>query len=122
MAPAPIENRLNVHPIVEMSIVSGVGQPGAYAMLVLDENLRPKLDDAEVRVRVETELARLLQDVNATLIGHEKLQMLVVAREPWSIENGCLTPTMKIKRSRIEASVAAVVDSWYNTPGPVLWA
>ena len=47
--------------------------------------------------------------------------MLVVAREPWTIENGCLTPTMKIKRSRIEAAVAPQVDAWYAAAGPVLW-
>ena len=33
--------------------------------------------------------------------------MIVVAREPWTIENGCLTPTMKIKRSRIEDGCGA---------------
>jgi hypothetical protein len=29
---------------------------------------------------------------------------------------------MKIRRSRIEASVAAHVEGWYAAPGPVLWA
>jgi long-subunit acyl-CoA synthetase (AMP-forming) len=48
--------------------------------------------------------------------------MLVVAREPWSIDNGCLTPTMKIKRSRIEAQVAPLLDDWFGTEAPVLWA
>ena len=48
--------------------------------------------------------------------------MLVVAREPWSTEAGTLTPTMKIKRSLIEASVAAAVDQWYATGAPVVWA
>jgi long-subunit acyl-CoA synthetase (AMP-forming) len=56
-------------------------------------------------------MAALLKDVNAQLVGHEKLHMLVVAKEPWSIENGCLTPTMKIKRSRIEGAVADRVDA-----------
>ena len=60
--------------------------------------------------------------MNAQLVGHEKLHMLVVAKEPWSIENGCLTPTMKIKRSRIEASVADRIERWYALPGPVMWA
>ena len=34
VAPAPIENRLNAHPMVELSLVSGVGQPAAYALVV----------------------------------------------------------------------------------------
>ena len=122
VAPAPIENRLNVHPTVELSMVSGVGQPAPYAVVVLAEHLQPRREDAEVRARVAAELGQLLHDVNAGLAPHERLRMLVVALEPWSIENGCLTPTMKIKRSRIEAALAAQVDGWYARPGPVLWA
>ena len=72
--------------------------------------------------RVDAELGKLLHDVNEGLAAHERLHVLVVARDPWSIENGCLTPTMKIKRSRIEASVAAQVDAWYGAQVPVLWS
>mgnify|MGYP002146091746 CR=1 FL=1 len=66
-------------------------------------------------------LQRLLQDVNRTLVAHERLGRLVVAREPWSIENGCLTPTMKIKRGSIESVVEPQVDTWYRGDGPVVW-
>ncbi len=122
VAPAPIETRLNAHPMVEQAIVSGSGQPQPYALVVLAETLRPQLAQATVRERVGAALAQLLRDVNDGLAAHERLQRLVVAREPWSIDNGCLTPTMKIKRSRIEASVAAQVQSWYAAAEPVLWA
>jgi long-chain acyl-CoA synthetase len=75
-----------------------------------------------VRAQVDTELCNLLRDVNRDLATYEQLQFLVVAPEPWSIENGCLTPTMKIKRSRIEASFVGQVGSWYECELPVLWA
>jgi long-subunit acyl-CoA synthetase (AMP-forming) len=122
VAPAPIENLLNAHPMVELSLVSGVGQPSAYAMVVLAESLRPQMGDPNVRARVQDELGQLLQDVNQQVPEYEHLRMIVVAREPWSIENGCLTPTMKIKRGRIEAAVAAQVEVWYTGRGPVHWA
>jgi long-subunit acyl-CoA synthetase (AMP-forming) len=122
VAPAPIENLLNAHPMVESAIVSGVGQQAAYAMVVLAEQLRPRVHEAAVRADVEQSLAALLAQVNSTLVGHEQLHMLVVAREPWSIENGCLTPTMKIKRSRIEGGVVDQVERWYAAPAPVIWA
>lgn len=64
----------------------------------------------------------LLHTVNADLPDYEKLQMVVVANNAWSVENGCLTPTMKIKRSRIEADVASQVDGWFATPHKVQWA
>ncbi len=121
VAPAPIENSLNAHPLIEMSMVSGLGQPAAYAMVVLGEDVRPKLKDAAFRKDVENQLAQLLKDVNAGLISHEKLQMIVVAQEPWTIENGFLTPTMKIKRSRIENEVSSRVETWYSSNGKVQW-
>ena len=57
VAPAPIENRLNAHPMVESAIVSGVGQQAAYALVVLAEALRPRLQDPAVRAEVEQAMA-----------------------------------------------------------------
>ncbi len=122
IAPAPIENLLNAHPMIELSMVSGVGQPSAYAMVVLAETLRPRLGDAEVRAGVERELAQLLKNVNAELADYEQLRMLVVAQEPWSIENGYLTPTMKIRRNRIETAVHPRMESWYASKDSVCWS
>ena len=121
VAPAPIENRLNVHPMVELSLVSGVGRPAAYALVVLAEDIRPRVSDPDFRRTVEAELAHLLQEVNDGLADYERLRMLVVAREPWTIESGCLTPTLKVRRAAIEARVAPHLDGWYASDRPVLW-
>jgi long-subunit acyl-CoA synthetase (AMP-forming) len=48
--------------------------------------------------------------------------MLVISTEAWTIENGCLTPTMKIKRSRIEFNVQHQLDNWYANGKNVIWA
>jgi long-chain acyl-CoA synthetase len=122
VAPAPIENMINESPMVELSLVSGIGQQAAYAIVVPAEGLRPKLSDASVKAEFEGEMAAILKRVNAAVPDYEQLRMIVVAREPWSIENGCLTPTMKIKRARIEAAVGTQVDKWYAAKGPVVWA
>jgi len=122
VAPAPIENRINAHPMVEITLVSGVGQPAAFALVVLAEDLRPRLTEAALRAEVEQQMAALLQSVNAQSADYEQLQMLVLSTRPWTIENGCLTPTMKIKRSRIEAEVAARVEGWYAAGARVVWA
>ncbi|MEI6760294.1 MAG: AMP-binding protein [Betaproteobacteria bacterium] len=122
VAPAPIENRLNAHPMIELSLVSGVGQSAAYAMVVLAEHLRPQLGDAAVRANVQQELGALLREVNGAVADYEQLRMIVVAQQPWSVENGMLTPTMKIRRSRIEAEFEAQLAHWYTSRGPVHWA
>jgi long-subunit acyl-CoA synthetase (AMP-forming) len=122
VSPAPIENKLNEHELIELSCVSGVGKPAAYALVVLAEAVRPKVADAAFRAEVERALGTWLEQVNATLSGYEQLQMLVIASEPWSIENGMLTPTMKIKRTKIEATVEPHVDGWYEKKASVHWA
>ena len=122
VAPAPIENHLNAHAMVELSMVSGVGQPAAFAIVVLAEHLRPRQGDAAFRAEVEREMEQLLRDVNGKHSDYEHLRMIVVAREPWSVENGLLTPTMKIRRARIEGAVAPMVERWYSDTRKVIWA
>jgi len=121
VAPAPIENRINMFPLIELSMVSGAGRPAAFAMVVLAPEVRAGLAEAPLRRAVESQLAQLLHEVNRALPTYEQLRMLVVAKEPWSIENGCLTPTLKIKRSRIEALAAPSLELWYRQDAAVLW-
>jgi long-chain acyl-CoA synthetase len=121
VAPAPIENRINAHPMIEMSLVSGVGQPAAYAIVLLSETIRPKQKDPAVRSEVTAQLTKLLAEVNGSVADYEQLKMIVVAREPWSIENGFLTPTMKIKRTKIEKMLEPEVERWYTDKQKVLW-
>ena len=121
IAPAPIENYINEHEAIELSCVSGVGQPAAYALVVLAEHLRPRVHDPAVRAEVEAALGEWLKTVNRHVTEYERLQLFVVVAEPWSIEAGTLTPTMKIKRSRIEEMAAPHLEAWYAAGTPVLW-
>jgi long-subunit acyl-CoA synthetase (AMP-forming) len=121
VAPAPIENRINAHPMVELSLVSGVGQPAAYAMVILAEHIRPRMSEDQVRQQVEQEMHDLLKEINGAVADHEQLHMIVVRREPWSVENGFLTPTMKVRRARIEKAMEPHVEGWYATGRRVHW-
>ena len=59
VAPAPIENHINANPMVESCLVSGVGQSAAYALVVLNEELRPRQGDPAVRAAIEHREVRL---------------------------------------------------------------
>ena len=122
VAPAPIENKINAHPMIELSMVSGSGFDMAYGLVVLAEHLRPQMHQDATRKTVQAELTSLLDLINKQVADYEQLKMLVVAKEAWSIENGCLTPTMKIKRSRIEFMVQHQVEKWYGENQTVVWA
>ncbi len=122
IAPVPIENELNSHPMIELSMVSGSGQSAPYALVLLAEDLRARLAEPQVRAQTEAELGKLLRDVNAELADYQQLKMIVVAGEPWSIENGLLTPTMKVRRNRVEAAIADKVGRWYASGKEIVWA
>ncbi len=121
VAPAPIENLLNNHMKVELCCVSGSGHPQPYALVLPAEELRPKLSESEVREAFEAELAKLLDDVNGQIEAFERLQFLAVVKDPWLIENGFLTPTMKNKRAMIEDTYGPKADSWYASRASVVW-
>ena len=108
--------------MIELSMVAGASQSQPYALVVLAEQLRLELHVSEQRAQVNAELGMLLKEVNRQMANHEQLQCIVIANTPWSIENGCLTPTMKIKRSRIEDLVKTQVDGWYAQNQDVIWA
>ncbi|MGB8222942.1 MAG: AMP-binding protein [Polyangiales bacterium] len=121
VAPVPIENLLNNSAKVEMSCVSGSGRPQPYALILPAEEVRANLGDSRARAQLESELQALLDEVNQEVEGFERLQFLAVVREPWLIENGFLTPTMKIKRSKLEDSYGPKTEGWYGAGRRVVW-
>jgi long-subunit acyl-CoA synthetase (AMP-forming) len=120
VAPAPIENMLNAHPMVEQSCVTGNGYPQPLALLLLSEELRTKSDLD--RAALGAELEQLLASVNRKVEAHERLEFLAVVAEDWQIDNGFLTPTMKIKRNIVEDAYKGMYDAWYAGKAPVVWA
>ena len=70
---------------------------------------------------IENELGKLLKNVNSKLDEHEALQFIAVVNEEWLPENGLVTPTNKIKRTKIEEQYAPLMDEWYNSKKQVIW-
>ncbi|WP_303290476.1 AMP-binding protein [Marinobacter sp. SS5-14b] len=120
VVPVPIENRFN-HPMAEVVCVAGANQPQPCLMVLLSEDVRGELDRGADRAELEQELARELDAVNAASEAHEKVAFVVVVREPWTMENGMLTPTMKIKRNVIEDFYNQKMDEWFAQKRKVIW-
>ena len=59
--------------------------------------------------------------MNAQLEAHERLGFLVVTDEPWTIANGLLTPTMKLKRSVLEDRYGSLFHQWVDQQSPIVW-
>jgi long-chain acyl-CoA synthetase len=121
VAPAPIEDKLVMHEAVEACCVTGanIGQPLALLMLNV-EAMRQAAEDAG-RSALESSLARYLESVNQTLDPHERLECFVVTNEAWTVDNDLITPTFKVKRSRIDERFAAHYESWVSARRKVIW-
>jgi long-subunit acyl-CoA synthetase (AMP-forming) len=121
IAPAPIENLINADPSVELSCVAGNGHPTPFAYVLLAEDLRSKLSDPATRSKVERDLVALLDRVNGMVESYERLGFLAVTAREWTIDDGDLTPTMKIRRSALEAAFSPHLDEWYAQGTRVVW-
>jgi len=122
VAPAPIENKLINHEDIEMVCVSGAEYPAPHGVVVLSETAIKKYQDLSLRHEIETSFQTLISAVNTTLDPHEHIKFLAVVNEGWTIENGFLTPTMKMKRDVIEQAYKENLDEWYGTRLSVVWA
>ena len=122
VAPAPIEDKLCTHASIEAICVTGanLGQP--LALLMLNPDAAARARDAGGRSALEASLAEHLKKVNAQLDPHEQLDCLVITAEAWSVENDILTPTMKVKRNKIEDVFAANYERWVGQRKKVIWA
>jgi long-chain acyl-CoA synthetase len=59
--------------------------------------------------------------VNTQLDPHEQLSFVAVAQGPWTVGNGFITPTLKIKRNVLESRYRPCVDDWLRQNRPVVW-
>jgi long-chain acyl-CoA synthetase len=124
VVPAPIENRLCIGGKIEACCVTGgdaLPSPLAMVMLGAEEHARCLHDEA-ARHATTSWLEQLLTKVNAELERHERLACLVVTPEAWTVANGLVTPTMKVRRNEIDCRYRSRMPDWCAQSSTVIWA
>jgi long-chain acyl-CoA synthetase len=122
VAPAPIEDRLVMHEAIEACCVTGANMGQPLGLVMLNAQAVARAGDNGARGALEQSLGEHLQQINATLDPHEQLECLVVVTEPWTIDNGFITPTFKVKRNRIEEVYAKRFEGWVGARRAVVWS
>jgi long-chain acyl-CoA synthetase len=122
VAPAPIEDLLIRHPDIEACAVAGANLAQPLGLVMLSQDAVARSVDPEAHRALTESLARHLEAVNAKLEPHERLACLAVAITTWTPENGFVTPTLKVKRMRIEEAYASHYENWLGQRKPVVWA
>ena len=62
-----------------------------------------------------------LEKVNSTLDGYKKIKKVVFVRDEWTPDNNLTTPTLKIKRAKIDEEFSKNYESWYNSSETIIW-
>ncbi|WP_170937916.1 AMP-binding protein [Vibrio metoecus] len=106
VAPVPIEKKLFEYSRVEMMCLIGSGLP-APILLVIPHQF-PDFD----RARYERTVQKVITRMNRELESHEQIKGVLMIKDPWSIDNGILTPTLKIKRHVLEKKYHDVGQDW----------
>ncbi|CAN7162813.1 AMP-binding protein [Pseudomonas sp. LjRoot71] len=101
IAPAPIEGEIAKNLWVEQVCLMGSNLDQPLALIELSPAARE-----QPREQVTADLQQTLQQLNAQLQAHERVSHFVLVREAWTVDNGCMTPTMKIRRNVLEARFA----------------
>ncbi|KUG08655.1 AMP-dependent synthetase/ligase [Solirubrum puertoriconensis] len=115
VAPQVIENKLKESPLIEQAMVVGDGQKYAAALLVpAFEELRNWAKQQQISFandaalvaheRVQKLYRELVSQYNAAFAQWEQVKKVAVLHNPWTVETGELTPTMKLKRKIISAN------------------
>lgn len=106
VSPVPIEKKIFEHSRVEMMCLIGLGLP-APILLVIPHSFK-NFD----RKRYERKTIKIIEMINADLESHAKIKGVLMIKEPWTIENNVLTPTLKIKRHVLEKKYHDIGAAW----------
>ena len=124
--PSDMELAISLDPMIEQVMVVGEGRPFLSALLVLNEaalesymSFNHIAADSSWNPGEDKNLnKKLLSTIKQTLRdfpGYAKIRRIVICPEPWSTENGLLTPTLKMKRQLIEDRFKAQIQQAYDS-------
>jgi long-chain acyl-CoA synthetase len=107
IAPQRVEGRLTLEPEIAQAMVAGDRQPFLVGLLVPDREWAAHAPD------IQAGLQTAVDRVNARLSVTERVRRFIVADEPFTIDNGELTPSLKIRRHRLKARYGTRLEALY---------
>ena len=109
ISPAPIELEILKNNDVDQVCIVGSGIPQPIALVVPSE-----IGKKKSREEFNQSIWKTITDINPSLEAYEKVAKAVVMKEVWSVENGLMTPSLKVKRNRVEAIHTPMYPEWFK--------
>lgn len=118
VAPQELETLLKQSPFISQAIVLGDGKPFVIALITPDplgfHSVGIK-DPFSAPSETRNILAGEIQKVNQTRASYETIKDFRVLPEELTIDNGFLTPTLKVKRKVVTDAYKSLIEEMYNT-------
>ena len=92
----------------------GIAQP--IALIVPSEGA-----NAKEKEELENSILATIDEVNPTLMSHEKVAKAVIMQEQWTVDNGLMTPSLKVRRPRVEAIHQDMYKTWFEMEGRMIY-
>jgi long-chain acyl-CoA synthetase len=116
VAPAPIEGAMARNTDIDQLCLVGSGMKQPILVVSLTPAARSKTKED-----VEKQLVADMEAVNKDLEDHEFMAKAIVVKDLWTIDNGIMTPTMKVKRNEVERRYSAILAANDGTKAKVVW-
>ena len=116
IVPSPLEFEIEQNSDVEQLCVVGLGCPQPMALVVPSE-----MGAAKSKSELNESLNNTLTKLNDTLPNYRKVSTIVVVKEDWSVENGCLTHTLKVKRNSVNNMYKENYMAWHEADDAIVW-
>ena len=104
ISPVKIENELTNSELIDQAIVYGDNKPYLVAILIINDDHKSKTN---------SEITEEVNNINKKLTKIENIKKFLLIEEKFSIENGMLTPTLKLKRFKIINKFKNLLDRLY---------
>lgn len=127
VSPARLEGFLTLQPEINQAMVFGDGCPHLVALLIPDETWlhewarstghrgRPDLAALAEDPALRKALADAVERVNREVSTLEKVRRFLIAPEPFTVENGQMTPTLKVRRHAVKAAYGERLRALYDS-------
>lgn len=95
-------------------VVLAVVNPDAWQALAQQVGVRPEMPESLRDTRVEQQVLQRITEQIREFPGYAKVRRALLLSEPWSIENGMLTPTLKLKRPQVLARYENEIEQLFQ--------
>jgi long-chain acyl-CoA synthetase len=117
IAPVPIEDLFKADPFIGDAMVVGDDRKYCVVLISFDTEVAGAIDPKSKK----DHLLDVLNRVNQNLASYESIKKIGVMNQPFSVENGTLTPTLKLKRSVAVKQKASLVEAVYASTEMIVY-